>query len=91
VSAVVLSGGNFARSQGTARQTTDHSASGTYKVEFDRDVSACYVAATLNGNTNGQIAAETSPAAGEANWVYVYTRDTAGTLSDRAFHLIVSC
>jgi hypothetical protein len=49
------------------------------------------VAATINGNASGQVAAETSTAPGEANGVYVYTRDTAGTLSDRAFHLIVSC
>ena len=47
--------------------------------------------ATINGNASGQIAAETSPNPGEASGVYVYTRDTAGNLSDRAFHLIVSC
>jgi hypothetical protein len=49
------------------------------------------VAATINGNASGQIATETSPNPGEANGVYVYTRDTAGNLSDRAFHVIVSC
>jgi len=91
LSALVLSGGNFARSQGTASRVADHANSGIYRVDFNRDVSSCYAAATLNGNASGQIAAETSTTPGEANGVYVYTRDTAGTLSDRAFHLIVSC
>ena len=74
-----------------ASQGADHVDAGLYRVDFNRDVSGCYAAATINGNASGQIAAETKPGPSEAKSVYVYTRATAGNLSDRAFHLIVTC
>ena len=67
---------------------------GQYLVIFDADVRACAYAATLGdesaaGPGNGQISV--TSAAGNVNGVRVVTRDSAGALANRSFHLIVSC
>lgn len=69
-------------------------AAGNYEVVFDRDIRGCaYVGSAGNpggGNpTTGQIAV--AQRAGNANAVYVDTRDSAGNSADRFFHLIVVC
>lgn len=69
-------------------------AAGNYEVVFDRDIRGCaYVGSAGNpggGNpTSGQIAV--AQRNGNANAVYVDTRDSAGNSVDRFFHLIVVC
>ena len=95
LSAAVLSGGNFARSQGTASEVSNHANTGIYRVDFTRDVTACYAIATISRSptqtASGEIAAEMGSGAGDRNSVYVYTGDSSGALSDRPFHLIVTC
>ena len=66
---------------------------GQYQVIFDADVHNCTYFATLGdesaaGPGTGQIAV--TSVAGNANGVRVVTRDSAGALADRSFHLIVS-
>jgi hypothetical protein len=68
--------------------------SGTYEVIFDRDVSACAYVATLGdvgvaGAPHGTIG--TASRLGNANGVYVETRDSTGTLANIPFHLAVFC
>ena len=95
LSAAVLPAGDFARSQGTAGPVSTHTNTGIYKVDFSRDVTACYAVATISRSptqtTSGEIAAEIGSGANDKNSVYVYTSDSAGALSDRPFHLIVTC
>jgi hypothetical protein len=67
---------------------------GRYQVIFDRDVRNCVYAATLGdesaaGPGNGQIAVTSEPS--NVNGVRVVTRDSAGAVADRSFHLVVSC
>jgi hypothetical protein len=67
---------------------------GRYQVIFDRDVRNCVYAGTLGdesaaGPGQGQIAVTSEP--NNVNGVRVVTRDSAGALADRSFHLIVSC
>jgi hypothetical protein len=66
---------------------------GEFLVTFNQDVTPCVYLATLGGPTTGtstgfvSAAQRTAIAAG----VRVLTRDTAGTLTDRAFFLAVFC
>jgi hypothetical protein len=61
-----------------------------YSVGFDRDLSGCYVAATVSttrGNTaGGEILAEIS-----GTFVNVRTGDSNGVALDLPFHVLVSC
>jgi hypothetical protein len=58
-------------------------------------VSSCYAVATISRSptqtTSGEIAAEMGSGATDKNSVYIYTSDSSGALSDRPFHLIVTC
>lgn len=62
--------------------------SGAYEVLFDRDVSHCNYQATV-ANQPGMVLV--SPRAGNANGVYVATRNAAAAVTDIAFHLAVFC
>ena len=67
---------------------------GQYQAIFDVDVRNCTYSATLgdesaSGPGTGQIAV--TSASTNVNGVRVVTRDSAGALADRSFHLIVSC
>jgi hypothetical protein len=90
LSAVVLAGGPYARSSGTAASGADHATEGIYRVDFNRDLSACYVAATISsirGNTaGGEILTEI-----QGSSVHVRTSESNGTLKDLPFHLLISC
>ena len=93
LSAAVTPEGRFARSRGTSADATTHSiASGVYKIDFDRDISACYVLATIattRGNgTGGEITTEIGP---EARSVTVRTGNSDGTAADLPFHVAVVC
>jgi hypothetical protein len=92
--AAVLPAGNFARSQGTASQGANHANEGIYRVDFTRDVTACYAVASISttrGNAaGGEILTEIGAGA-DARSVYVRTSESNGTLKDLPFHLIVTC
>ena len=95
LSAAVLPAGNLARSQGTASVRANHTTTGVYRVDFNRDIGSCYVFATISttrGNAaGGEIVSEIGTAPGESNSVYVRTSDSNGTALDLPFHVIVSC
>ena len=93
--AAVTAEGRFVRSRGTAADATSHSVdSGVYKIDFNRDITACYAfaaIATTRGNTaSGEIAAEIGTGA-NAQSVFVRTGESNGTAADLPFHLLVSC
>jgi hypothetical protein len=89
---VVASGGGAVRSRGVT--STARTGLGQYQAIFDRDVRNCAYFATLGDESAaapgiGQIAV--TSAAGNVNGVRVITRNSAGELADRSFHLTASC
>ena len=54
--------GSIARSQGTAAALDPRDASGVYSVDFNRDMSTCYVAATIADDARATPPAARSPA-----------------------------
>jgi hypothetical protein len=90
LSAAVEAGGGFARSVGTTSAVSNHQTEGIYRVDFNRDLNACYLAATIStvrGNgAGGEILTEISGAS-----VNVRTSESNGTLKDLPFHVIVTC
>jgi hypothetical protein len=90
--AVVSNVGATVRGRGVA--SSAQTGPGQYQVVFDRDVRGCVYAATLGdesaaGPGNGQISV--TSAAANVNGVRVVTRNSAGEIENRSFHLIVSC
>jgi hypothetical protein len=90
--AVVSDVGAAVRVRGVS--STAQTGVGQYQVIFDRDVRQCTYVATLgdesaSGPGTGQIAV--TSAANNVNGVRVVTRDSDGAVSNRSFHLIVSC
>ncbi len=90
--AVISNVGATVRSRGTT--SSSQTGTGDYQVIFDRDVRGCVYSATLGdesaaGPGNGQISV--TSVATNVNGVRVRTRDSAGELANRSFHLIVSC
>jgi hypothetical protein len=90
--AVISNVGATVRSRGTT--SSSQTGTGDYEVIFDRDVRGCVYSATLGdesaaGPGNGQISV--TSVATNVNGVRVRTRDSAGELANRSFHLIVSC
>jgi hypothetical protein len=90
--AVISNVGATVRSRGAT--SSAQTGTGDYLVIFDRDVRGCVYVATLGdesaaGPGNGQISV--TSAATNVNGVRVRTRDSAGELANRSFHLIVSC
>jgi hypothetical protein len=61
----------------------------SYVVVFNKDVTSCHWLATLGSTAGGEISAYAQ--AGNANAVGVTTRNSAGGLSPRPFHLAVLC
>jgi hypothetical protein len=90
--AVISNVGGTVRGRGVA--SSAQTGPGQYQVVFDRDVRSCVYTATLGdesaaGPGNGQISV--TSAAANVNGVRVVTRDSAGAVDNRSFHLIVSC
>ena len=90
--AVISNTGGAVRARGAT--SSARIGPGVYEVIFDRDVRNCVYVATLGDETaagpgNGQISV--TQAAPNVNGVRVRTRDSAGELADRSFHLVVSC
>jgi hypothetical protein len=90
--AVISNVGGTVRGRGVA--SSGQTGTGQYQVIFDRDVRNCVYAATLGdesaaGPGNGQISV--TSLASNVNGVRVVTRNSAGEVENRSFHLIVSC
>lgn len=90
--AVISNAGAAVRGRGVT--AASQTGPGQYQVVFDSDVRACAYSATLGdesaaGPGNGQVSV--TSAAANINGVRVVTRDSAGALANRSFHLIVSC
>jgi hypothetical protein len=89
---VISNAGALVRGRGIT--SASKTGEGQYQAIFDVDVRNCTYFATLgdesaSGPGTGQIAVTST--ASNVNGVRVVTRDSAGTLADRSFHLIVSC
>jgi hypothetical protein len=92
LTAVVNASGSLARSQGTT--SAGRISAGSYEVIFNQNVTACtYVATRGDPGTGDPAAGEIGVASrvGNANGVFVLTRNSAGVAADGAFHLIVVC
>lgn len=90
--AVMNSSGSIGRAAGTT--SAGRLGLGVYEVIFGQNVTNCAFVASVGDpgeatGTNG--AATVTRRAGNANGVRVETRNLAGALADRPFHLIVVC
>lgn len=93
---VINADGTIARSDGGHAPTTGKIPGflGSYQVGFFRNVTGCTYVATIGnaGAGNPQHGSIVVAArAGLASGVFVETRDSAGNLADRPFHLFVNC
>jgi hypothetical protein len=92
MSAVVANDGTLERNSGAAGAAK--TAGGTYTVQFARDVTDCVYAASLGDIDTGLPpvgAALVSRSGTDSNKVFVETVNSAGSLTDASFHLIVVC
>jgi len=95
--AVVNADGTIARGLpriGPAAPTGTHIAVGAYAVHFFHDVTGCAYTATIGNAGTGNPAHGTivvAARAGDANGVFVETRDLGGALGDHPFHVDVAC
>ena len=89
--AVVNPAGTFGRQSGAL--SVSHPAVGNYRVQFNRNITACAWLATIGSATTltsfGFV--ETELASGTTDQVHVETRSTGGIAADRGFHLAVLC
>ena len=84
--AVVSSLGERERSHGAT--SVQKISTGRYEVVLERAVSGCAHSATI-GPPSGQVSV--SQDGTETDKITVFTTNSAGTLSDRSFHLVVVC
>jgi hypothetical protein len=90
--AVVAPTGVLVRGRGVTG--TSRTGNGQYRVVFDRDVRACVYVATIGDESAqppGGGMTNVSQVATNANAVRVVTRNAGGAITDRSFHLLVSC
>lgn len=71
-------------------------STGTYEVDFNRDVSQCAYSATLGQPTAGLLGPAVGfvgvePSYGVPNGVFVQTNDRTGTAANESFYLTVFC
>lgn len=89
--AVINPLGTLARGSGVV--SVSHTTTGTYRVQFNKNISACAWLATIGSATTvtsfGFI--ETELSTGTTDTVHIETRDTGGFPADRGFHLAVLC
>ncbi|MGI8880065.1 MAG: hypothetical protein ACR2KJ_06025 [Jatrophihabitans sp.] len=82
----VASNGSYVHGSRTVSLT--HLGTGSYQVNFDRDVSACgYVATSYFFGYSMEV----EPRSGDATAVYVGATDYNGTAVDSYFYLVVTC
>jgi hypothetical protein len=92
--AVVTGDGSLVRSSGATASSRVTGFVGTYAVTFNQNVTACSYLATIGNPAGGNPphgTIVTALRAGTTNAVFVETKDVAGTLVDRNFHLAVFC
>jgi collagen triple helix repeat protein len=92
--AVVTGAANLVRSSGATASSRVSGVAGTYFVTFNQDVTACSYLATIGNPQAGNPPHGTIVTAlrvSTTNAVFVETKDTAGNLVDRGFHLAVFC
>jgi hypothetical protein len=93
--AVINAGCSFARGKGVVSVTRGDSATGSCVVRFNKNVTGCVYVGTigLSGSVGvsapGEITVVRRNTIPQA--VYVATYNSAGTLTDRGFHLLVGC
>jgi len=90
--AVIAPNGAIVRQRGVT--SSSHTGDGQYQVVFDRDVRACVYGATIGDESAappGGGMTNVTQLATNANAVRVVTRNAGGTITDRSFHVIVSC
>jgi hypothetical protein len=90
--AVINANGTVVRGLGVA--SAQRFGNGLYEVIFNRNVSRCAYVATLGDPSTGvgppgEIGVASR--VGNVNGVFMTTRDSAGTLADRPYHLAVHC
>lgn len=91
-SAVVASDATVVR--GTRGTTAAVVGTASYEVIFRKVMTGCVFNATLGTTSTGTAPAgmaTTAQRAGKPNGVWVQTFDTAGNLTPRDFHLVVTC
>lgn len=90
--ATVNDNGTIANSSGGVTGTD--LGTGIYEINFHRDVSQCAFTATVGdaapGSTQGHVVSATDRA-GTPEAVFVRTSDSADTVVDEPFHLVVVC
>ncbi|HMJ78072.1 MAG TPA: hypothetical protein VK507_18980 [Iamia sp.] len=86
LAAVVQASG--ALSVGSRVVATSRPSTGQYLVKFDRNVDQCVANATADG---ASIYAAVTPDVADQTRFYVFTFDASGALSNRAFHLNLTC
>ena len=90
--AVVNADGTLERGKGVIG--TSKPGTGDYRVTFNRDVAGCAYSATLDEAAAGEISVFKKEVGGDETTpqqVAVATRNSASTLVDKPFHLIVHC
>jgi hypothetical protein len=89
--AVVNPIGTLARGSGVL--SVSHTATGTYRVQFNRNITTCAWLATIGSATGvtsfGFI--ETELSTGTTDTVHVEIRDITAAVADRGFHLAALC
>jgi hypothetical protein len=92
--AVVSGEGILARSSGAGitSKRVEGAPAGSYEVTFPSSIGSCAYQATVAGSSPGVPSpAYVSVGSISATTVLVQTASTAGTLTDRSFHLVVTC
>src|SRR4051794_24277548 len=88
-----VNGADGTRSRSSGSTASSRLGTGQYQVTFNRVVSTCAFLATIGnpgaGSTSGDV--DLALRAGTTNAVFVETKDNAGTLADRNFHLAIFC
>jgi hypothetical protein len=81
--------------RGKAVASTAHLSTGTYDIRFNRNISTCAWTATVGigsfGGSTGPAIVTATGRAGTNNGLFVNTYNTAGTLTDEAFLVVVVC
>lgn len=90
--ATIQADGLWVRANGIV--SSDREATGTYRVDFDRNISGCAYSVTVGNPVNGTSSpgmASATPNGLNPNGVFVQTFDKDGNPANRSFHLAVSC
>jgi hypothetical protein len=87
--AVVNPDGTLRRGKGVV--SSGKTGTGAYSVTFNRNITTCAVVATISDGFVGEISTVIADPPLTSSRVDVSTRDSAGNVQDKTFHLVVSC